>query len=96
MALPKNENAPSSISEFSSVGQVACLIPQEFRFPIVPSSLRDVRIDTAWMLMPEAALDLDDLAKPRKNNVRFARERSYMKPEPKPHSVNKPTHNYFW
>lgn len=48
------------------------------------------------MLVPETAVDKDEFAPARKNQIRGAREVRTMKPVAVTHRVDQPTHCHFW
>jgi hypothetical protein len=47
------------------------------------------------MLMPETAMNKDNLAQPRKNHVRRSGKIAYMKPVTESHAMNKTANDHF-
>ena len=46
--------------------------------------------------MPEASMNEDNLAQPRKNHVRFSRKIAYVKAVTESHAMNKAAHDHLW
>src|SRR5215472_3028894 len=74
LAFPHDERGPSCCLERLEITRISCLIPLELRPPIFRPGLRHLRAEPAVMLMPETAMDEDDLATRREHNVRVARQ----------------------
>ena len=82
LAFPNLADTPAEILERFDILLISLLILSELRKPIIDPRLWNVRIDTAAVLMPETASDLDDLLMTWKHKIRSARELWDMKPEP--------------
>lgn len=73
VALPNNERAPTQLPEPAPIRTVALAIPLEFRNPVLLPSARYPSFYATRVLMPEAAVNKDDLVTRRKNDVGFPR-----------------------
>jgi hypothetical protein len=74
LAFPEHQRVPTICSKGRRHVAITLYIPREFRPPIPHVVARLLGQGTVRMLVPEAAVDEDDLAVPRKNEIRRAPE----------------------
>jgi hypothetical protein len=72
------------------------LIFLEFRAPVSDSGLGNVGLRATAVLMPEAALNLDDFQQPWKDQIRPAGKCVDMEPVAESHSMDNPSHSNLW
>lgn len=87
-AFPEHEHIPTLVVEPTFVIRVPALVSRKLWTPILDSRLRDMRIYTASMPMPETAPNLNDFLEPGKHKIGLARKRCDVKPVPIAHAVN--------
>ena len=77
---------PAEAAQLALIRVVAFPVFKQFWDPIGPIRLRNFSV-AASMPVPEAALDLNDCAVFRQNNIRASWKIAHMQPEPEAEAV---------
>jgi len=62
LALPDDENAPTKGPQLLNIFTVTFSISAEFVAPVGPPGFWNVRVDAAFVLVPETPTNFDDFA----------------------------------
>jgi hypothetical protein len=68
-ALPYRKHVPPLRSEAVLIFLIPLLVPCQFRTPVSDSCLGDVGVLAVGVLVPKAALDLDDFQQPWEDQI---------------------------
>lgn len=94
LALPKRKHIPSSRSEPLLISSIAALIALQFWPPVLDSRFGDVGPRTALVLMPKAALNLDDFRQARENEIWSTRKCLNVQSIAKSHRMHEPSNSH--
>lgn len=92
-AFPDDADAPAKFSKLTSVLLISPLIACKLGLPIMNPRFRNVRVNAAWMPVPEATPNLNDPLEPRQHNVRSAWEFVNVQTKSEAHPMNQSPHN---
>lgn len=95
LALPDHDGLPPLVRGPRKVTSIPGLVPVEFGFPEVSSRLWDPACSAPFMLMPETAVDEDDLAAARESQIRSPGSSLPLQAETIAKSVQEPPHDPF-
>jgi hypothetical protein len=95
LAFPDYQYTPAELPETAPILIVAVPVALQLRTPVFKPGLRNVRVDTAWVLVPEAATDFNDALEPGENQIGFAWELGHVKPVAIAHPMHDAPHGHF-
>ena len=95
LAFPDDQYSPTEFPELSHYCLIAGCVPLQFRQPVFLATGRNPVAAFAAMLVPEAAMDKDNLAPPREYQVGFAGQILAMQSEAIAERVSESANNHF-
>jgi hypothetical protein len=86
-ALPDHEHTKAHAGKLAPVPAVTLHVPVEFGLPVRQVAPRNVTVDAATMLMPEAPMDQHHCLMAPQDNIGFSWQSACVEPESQTHAM---------